>query len=158
MANDYNVKEAEAQNLHKRITKADDILNSPLIKILTLMGSGGVGAGMLHNYGKEGDLASKFYKSITAYDDTPLSDINISANMLHETSGAYKNPQQLQEQNKTVLHNIISKLPSYEQTGGNTGGLTNALIRKLMTGSYDRKKSPYILDEMPQESIPPKSK
>ena len=64
MANDYNVKEAEAQNLHKRITKADDILNSPLIKILTLMGSGGVGAGMLHNYGKEGDLASKFYKSI----------------------------------------------------------------------------------------------
>ena len=94
----------------------------------------------------------------TAYDDTPLSDINLSANMLHETSGAYKNPQQLQEQDKTVLHNIISKLPSYEQTGGNTGGLVNALIRKFMTRSYDRKKSPYILDEMPQESIPPKSK
>jgi len=91
--------------------------------------------------------------------DTLINQNNMKPNALMETSMAYQNPNSILQDNDTLLQDIIDmflrsdtkglsdRLPSIEQTGGETGGLINALIRGLGTGSYERKKSP-LLDEL----------
>ena len=89
----------------------------------------------------------------------------IKPNALMETSMAYQNPNAILKHllpskgNDTLLEDIIDmflrsdtkglsdRLPSMEQTRGETGGLINALLRGIRTGSYERKKSP-LLDEL----------
>tara|TARA_R100000781_G_scaffold22180_1_gene16529 strand:- start:1633 stop:2316 length:684 start_codon:yes stop_codon:yes gene_type:complete len=96
-----------------------------------------------------------------------LINTNIEANALMETMKAYKNPSAILKDDSwrsykgkdTLLQDVFDLLlesetkglgdrfPTYQQTGGTTGGLINSLLRGLTTGSYERKKSPYLLDE-----------
>lgn len=155
------------ENGHSQITQKGseteskmDFLQNPLLKMLLGLGTGPMGVAGLNMLHNKANGHSNIDTLIEQDEYGP-----IKPNALMETSMAYQNPNAILKHllpskgNDTLLEDVIDmalrndtkglsdRLPPMEQTRGETGGLINALLRGIRTGSYERKKSP-LLDEL----------